>query len=209
MQGKLLQFLDSSEIRPVGSNTFRKVDVRVVCATKGSLPDLVRQGALLEDLYYRLNDFPMTIPPLRARRGDIRPLVDYYLARFTTELGKRIPAISRPAMDALEAYAWPGNVRELEKSIKRAVILADDRQAISLRHLTDEIRATAVASLEEEADDDGLNLRAHIAHLEARLIQNCLRRTAGNKSEAARRLGISYPSLLQKIKLYGPPADPS
>src|SRR5262249_46360181 len=74
MQGKLLQFLDSSEVRPVGSNVFRKVDVRVIVATKGNLKDLVAQGVFLEDLYYRLNDFPITIPPLRSRRGDIRPL---------------------------------------------------------------------------------------------------------------------------------------
>jgi transcriptional regulator with GAF, ATPase, and Fis domain/tetratricopeptide (TPR) repeat protein len=201
MQGKLLQFLDSSEIRPVGSNVFKKVDVRVVCATKGTLRDLVQQGLLLEDLYYRLNDFPMTIPPLRARRGDIRLLVDHYLTRFTAELGKRIPALSRQAMDALESYAWPGNVRELEKAIKRAVILADDRQPITLRHLPDEIRALDPECVEEAADD-ALNLRAHVALLEARLIRTCLRRTAGNKSEAARLLGISYPNLLQKIKLY-------
>jgi transcriptional regulator with PAS, ATPase and Fis domain len=106
----------------------------------------------------------------------------------------------------LEAYAWPGNVRELEKSIKRAVILADDRQPITLRQLPDEIRAMDPECVEEVADD-ALRLRTHVAHLEARLIRTCLRRTAGNKSEAARLLGISYPSLLQKIKLYGAGAD--
>jgi len=206
MQGKLLQFLDSSEIRPVGSNVFKKVDVRVICATKSSLRDLVQEGRLLEDLYYRLNDFPMTIPPLRERRGDVRLLVNHYLARFTAELRKHIPSLSRQAMDALEAYAWPGNVRELEKSIKRAVILADDRQPITVRHLPEEIRALDPECVEEAADD-ALRLRTHVAHLEARLIRTCLRRTAGNKSEAARLLGISYPSLLQKIKLYGVAGD--
>jgi two-component system response regulator AtoC len=162
----------------------------------------VQQGLFLEDLYYRLNDFPMTIPPLRARRGDIRPLIEHYLTRTTAELGKRIPALSRQAMDVLEAYAWPGNVRELEKAIKRAVILGDDGQPITLRHLPDEIRAVDPDCV-EEASDDALRLRTHVAQLEARLIRTCLRRTAGNKSEAARLLGISYPSLLQKIKLYG------
>jgi two-component system response regulator AtoC len=207
MQGKLLQFLDSSEVRPVGSNAFRKVDVRVIVATKGNLKELVSQGLFLEDLYYRLNDFPINIPPLRARRGDVRPLVDHYLRVYADEMHKQISGVSRQAMQLLESYAWPGNVRELEKSLKRAVILSDDRQPITARHLPDDLK-TASGFVDEEADGfQSMTLRQHVAHLEANLIQACLRRTAGNKSEAARMLGISYPSLLQKIKLYGAVAE--
>jgi transcriptional regulator with GAF, ATPase, and Fis domain/tetratricopeptide (TPR) repeat protein len=207
MQGKLLQFLDSSEVRPVGSNVFRKVDVRVIVATKGNIKELVSQGLFLEDLYYRLNDFPITIPPLRSRRGDVKPLVEHYLHRYRSEMQKTIPGVSRQAMQLLEAYAWPGNVRELEKCIKRAVILADDRQPITVRHLPDELKALS-DGVDEAADPAGLTLREHVAQLESHLIQVCLRRSDGNKSEAARMLGISYPSLLQKIKLYGSVAEP-
>jgi transcriptional regulator with PAS, ATPase and Fis domain len=203
MQGKLLQFLDSSEVRPVGANAFKKVDVRVLCASKSNLRDASAQGTFLEDLYYRLNDFPITIPPLRDRRGDIKLLVDFYLRRFAEEMKKQLPGLSRQAMQILHAYAWPGNVRELEKCIKRAVILADEHQPITVRHLPDDVKSPERRALESCLMQEGLTLREHVAQVEAQVIQACLRRAAGNKSEAARMLGISYPSLLQKIKLYG------
>lgn len=205
MQGKLLQFLDSSEVRPVGSNIFRKVDVRVICASKNNLRDLVAQGVLLEDLYYRLNDFPLAIPPLRDRPGDIPILAEHYLARFASEMRKPIAGFSRQTLQVLQAYAWPGNVRELEKCVKRAVILADEHEPIAVRHLADELRALASCTQEvvESVPVQGLTLRQHVSHIEAKVIRETLRRASGNKSEAARLLGISYPSLLQKIKLYG------
>jgi len=201
MQGKLLQFLDSSEVRPVGSNEFRRVDVRVICASKSNLRDLVATGRLLEDLYYRLNDFPITLPPLRERRGDIRLLMAHALSRAATELGRRRPVLSRAATLALEAHSWPGNVRELEKCIKRAVILADEGRPITLRHLPDELQAA------EPGSDDGdseamIPLRESVAQTEARVIRAALLRSGGNKSEAARLLGVSYPCLLQKIRTY-------
>jgi transcriptional regulator with GAF, ATPase, and Fis domain/Flp pilus assembly protein TadD len=209
MQGKLLQFLDSSEVRPVGSNTFKKVDVRVICASKSNLRDASAQGSFLEDLYYRLNDFPLAIPPLRDRRGDIKLLVDFYLRRYAVEMKKQIPGLSRQAMQILQGYSWPGNVRELEKCIKRAVILADDRQPITVRHLPDDVKSPERRALETCMMQEGLTLREHVAQVEAQIIHTCLRRAAGNKSEAARMLGISYPSLLQKIKLYGTSTGPA
>jgi transcriptional regulator with GAF, ATPase, and Fis domain len=208
MQGKLLQFLDSMEVRPVGANVFKKVDVRVLCASKGNLRELVEQGLFLEDLYYRLNDFPIGIPPLRARRGDIRLLAEQYLVRFAAEMHKPIPGFSRQAMQILEGYAWPGNVRELEKCVKRAVILADDRQPITVRHLPDEVKSPGSRAVENSVTQEGLTLREHVSQVESQVIRSALRRSAGNKSEAARMLGISYPSLLQKIKLYGAAGQP-
>ena len=203
MQGKLLQFLDSSELRPVGSNAFRKVDVRVICASKSNLRELVARGQFLEDLYYRLNDFPLTIPPLRQRHGDVKLLVDHYLRQFAAEMHKQIPGLSRQAMQLLQGYSWPGNVRELEKCIKRAVILADDRQPITVRHLPDEVKSPERRAVESTVFHEGLTLRQHLSEVEAVVIQACMRKAAGNKSEAARLLGISYPNLLQKLKLYG------
>ena len=204
MQGKLLQFLDSSEVRPVGSNEFRRVDVRVICASKADLMQLVEAGSFLEDLYYRLNDFPIAIPPLRTRAGDIRLLVDYYLERLSRELHKPIPGVSRAAMQRLGEHAWPGNVRELEKTIKRALILADEGQPISINHLPADLQKGGPVAAPDDSDVFvGLSLREQLAQVESRTIEACMRRTAGNKSEAARILGISYPSLLQKIKQYG------
>ncbi len=203
MQGKLLQFLDSSEVRPVGSNEFRKVDVRVICASKSDLRAAVEDGSFLEDLYYRLNDFPLAIPPLRQRQSDIRLLVDHYLRKYATEMQRRLPGFSRQALQIMQQYAWPGNVRELEKAVKRAVILAEEGRPITVRHLPDELKTPERRAQEMAAHFEGMSLREHLARVEADLIGASLRKTSGNKSEAARLLGISYPNLLQKIKLYG------
>jgi transcriptional regulator with GAF, ATPase, and Fis domain/tetratricopeptide (TPR) repeat protein len=202
MQGKLLQFLDSSQVRPVGSNEFRSVDVRVICASKIDLRKQVENGQFLEDLYYRLNDFPIAIPALRERGEDVRLLMEYCLRKHSAELDKKVTGFSRQAVQIMQQYNWPGNVRELEKCVKRAVILADDEGTITVRHLRDEVKVPerhARATLLR----DGLSLRDHLARVEAELIRDSMKKAAGNKSEAARMLGISYPNLLQKIKLYG------
>jgi len=203
MQGKLLQFLDSSEVRPVGSNEFRKVDVRVICASKSDLRQEVEQGNFLEDLYYRLNDFPVAIPPLRQRQGDIKLLVDHFLRKCLLELQRRLPGFSRQALQIMQQYSWPGNVRELEKCVKRAVILAEEGRPITVRHLPDELKSPERRGREAAAHFEGMPLREHLARVEADLIGASLRKAGGNKSEAARLLGISYPNLLQKIKHYG------
>jgi transcriptional regulator with PAS, ATPase and Fis domain len=199
MQGKLLQFLDNSTVRPVGSNEFRRVDVRVLCASKVDLKILVERGEFLEDLYYRLSDFPVHIPPLRERRGDVRLLVDHFLRQNIAELGKKPMSVSRRALQLLQAYDWPGNVRELSNCIKRAVVLVDSGQTISSRHLTDAVQA--VVTEESVQPRVGLGLRDQLAKLEARLIDAAMRQAEGNKSEAARLLHVSYPTLLQKLKL--------
>jgi len=191
------------EVRPVGSNLYKKVDVRVLCASKGNLRELVEQGQLLEDLYFRLNDFPLVIPPLRARRGDIRLLAEHYLRQLSTEMKRPIPGFTRQAMQVLETYSWPGNVRELEKCVKRAIILGEERQPIAARHLPDEVKSPENRAVESAVSEASMSLRERIALVEAQVIRSALRRAGGNKSEVARVLGISYPSLLQKIKLYG------
>ena len=207
MQGKLLQFLDTSEVRPVGSNEFRKVDVRVICASKSDLHREVEEGRLLEDLYYRLNDFPINIPPLRERTGDVKMLIEHNLQRASAELGKRVAGFSRQAIQVMQQYSWPGNVRELEKCVKRAVILADEGHAITVQHLPDDLKSTARHTPAFVPLGSGLSLREHLARVEAEVIGATLRKAAGNKSEAARILGISYPSLLQKIKHHAAQLD--
>ncbi len=200
MQGKLLQFLDTAKIRKVGSNDLEAVDVRVVCASKADLMTLCQEGRFLEDFFYRINDFPLTVPPLRRRKEDITLLFYHYLRKYSLELDRVIADVSDDAMERLLGYYWPGNVRELDKLVKRAIILADDGDVIGVQHLPPEVAHAAHRAGEAPAQTG--TLREQIANLERREILGALERCAWNKSRAAIELGISYPSLLSKIKRY-------
>jgi formate hydrogenlyase transcriptional activator len=123
-QVKLLRVLQEQEFEPVGSSRTQRVDVRVITATNRNLEALVRNGAFRDDLFYRLNVFPITVPPLRERRRDIPALVMFFLERYARRFGKRVESVSSETMDRLVRYAWPGNVRELQNLVERAVILA-------------------------------------------------------------------------------------
>jgi len=199
VQGKLLQFLDSKKIRPVGGNEMVSIDVRLIFASKVDLIKLCGEGKMLEDFYYRINDFPLTIPPLRERREDIELLARHYFDSIGEEMGKKLLGISDGAIRCLEEYAWPGNVRELEKIVKRAIILADDNTLIGPDSLAfdmeldgNETRGTGAKSLPDM-----------IRELEKRAISDTLARCSWNRSAAAREMGISYPTLLKKIRDYG------
>lgn len=202
MQGKLLQFLDTSKVRKVGSNELERVDVRVVCASKVNLLQLCHEGRFLEDLFYRINDFPLTVPPLRDRIEDVVLLMHHYLDKISREMGKEIDGPTEEFVAKLKAYRWPGNVRELEKVIKRAIILADDGDTLSVVHLPPEIlrdHEPEEAAVETEAL---LTLKERIERIEQVEILEALKRYEWNKSQAAIHLGISYPNLLSKIKRY-------
>lgn len=199
VQAKLLHVLDRREIRPVGSNRWRPVDVRVICATNTDLAAAIESGRFLEDLFYRLNDFAIHIPPLRDRREDVPVLVRHYLHLYGREAGRPAPPISRETLRILKDQDWRGNVRELAKVIRRLVVLAEDGEVIGPNLLPGEFleRAASARSL------GARSLRSEVRSLEARLIRRSLLETKGNKSEVARRLQMSYPSLLAKIKQYG------
>jgi transcriptional regulator with GAF, ATPase, and Fis domain len=199
MQGKLLQFLDSGRVRKVGSNDLMPVDVRVICASKSNLLKMVDDGRFLEDFFYRINDFPLTVPPLRERREDIPLLMHHYIVKLARELGKTIDGASPEFLEKLCEYHWPGNVRELEKVIKRAIILADDGDALELRHLAPEVLRTPEPA---ETASHEATLRERIEQIEQAMILEAMRRHSGNKSQVAMHLGISYPNLLSKIKRY-------
>lgn len=201
MQGKLLHFMDTKVVRPVGSNQEFRVDVRIVCASKCDLHQLAREGAFLEDLYYRLLDFPLVIPPLRERPDDIELLARHFVTRFSRELGGEVPAVDRRFMDGLLRHPWPGNIRELEKTLQRAIVLAAGSGALRLEHLPEEFRSGS--SRPGGARGPAAPLRDTLAEVECREIAAALQRTGGNKSQAARELGISYPNLLKKARLYG------
>ena len=203
MQAKLLHFLDDRQVRPVGGRKARAVDVRVVCATKRDLRRMVEQGDFLEDLYYRLMDFPIEVPPLRDRGGDVLLLADTFLRRTCEELGRPVPRMTRSAAQRLDAHRWPGNVRELEKAIRRALILAADDERLRDQHLPPEVRAAGDGVVDERERTSMRPLREQIAELERRAIQTALDESGWNRSEAARRLKVSYPTLLQKIRIFG------
>jgi DNA-binding NtrC family response regulator len=124
-QAKLLRALQEGEIEPVGASRPERVNVRVISATNRRLLGLAQSGEFREDLYYRLNVFPIYLPPLRERPEDIEPLAAHFIARFSAEAGKRVAGISNPALDLLRAYNWPGNVRQLENAVYRAIVLSD------------------------------------------------------------------------------------
>ncbi|MCH7548144.1 MAG: sigma 54-interacting transcriptional regulator [Candidatus Krumholzibacteriota bacterium] len=200
MQGKLLQFLDNNKVRRVGSNDYISVDVRLICASKVNLLEMVQDGRFLEDFFYRINDFPLVVPPLRERREDIPLLMNHYIEKLSRHMNKVIDGASDVFIEKLREYDWPGNVRELEKIIKRAIILADENDTLDVEHLAREVLEEKIPPPAPEEEE--LSLRDRISRLEHEQIRQALERHSGNKSRAAIHLGISYPNLLSKIKRY-------
>jgi two-component system response regulator AtoC len=198
LQVKLLRVLQEEEVRPLGESKPRQVDVRIIAATARALESEVASGGFREDLFYRLNVLRVEVPPLRDRREDIPLLVDHFLALTRDAIGKPVRGIDDDALARLVGYRWPGNVRELENVIERAVILARGDQ-IGLAELP-----SNVVHAESRADVAGgdLSLRRARHAAEAEVIRRALRETDGNRTHAARLLGISHRALLYKLKEY-------
>jgi len=199
VQAKLLHVLDRSEIRPVGSTRSRKVSARVICATGVDLRERIKAGRFLEDLYYRLNDITVRVPALRERREDIPILVQHFLALYSRQMEKAVAGLDPDVMRVFLEYPWRGNVRELEKTLKRMVVLAEDGESLGLALLPSEIRETPAPS-DTVVKTNGRSLRTNISELEKKMIAEALDRTRWNKARAARDLGLSYPTLLAKIR---------
>jgi two-component system response regulator HupR/HoxA len=191
MQLRLLRVLQEGEIRRVGASASRKVDVRVIAATNVDLEAEVAAGHFRKDLYYRLNVFPLRLPPLRDRAEDISALAEHFLHVFRGRARRAIPTISTEALRCLRAYPFPGNVRELENEIERAVALADDGRPIGLDHLSERIRNRPVAGPQ--------TLNEAVEHLKRRMIEDALRE-CGSKTRAAERLGLTRQSLQQMLR---------
>lgn len=190
MQVKLLRVLQDKHVYMIGAKTPRKVNVRVITATNKNLKLLMDQGSFREDLYYRLNVLPMSLPPLRERRGDIAELTMHFLNKFSIESGQPMPKIDAQVIDTFESYLWPGNVRELENLIYRLVVLHDG-DSVSAADLPDYMKFSLSTSQ---------GLFRSLADVEADHIQNVLAAVAGNKSKAARILGIDRKTLQNKLK---------
>ncbi len=201
LQVKLLRVLQEEEVRPVGESKSRTVDVRVIAATARDLAEEIAAGRFREDLFYRLDVLRVKVPALRERREDIPLLVDHFLAQCRASLGKAVRGIADDALARLVAYDWPGNVRELENLIERAVILADGDR-ITLRELPDNVASPAGAKPPAAATGD-FSLSAARRRFEAQWIRDALEATHGNRTHAARLLGISHRALLYKLKEYG------
>ncbi|KQR61314.1 sigma-54 dependent transcriptional regulator [Brevundimonas sp. Leaf168] len=223
MQVKLLRALQEGEIDPVGGKRPVKIDVRIVSATNRDPAQQVKDGAFREDLFYRLNVFPIEAPSLRDRREDIAPLVDHFIARFNAEEGKRIAGCAPETLALLQGFDWPGNVRQLENAVFRAIVLADapflqphDFPAISgvAAPLPDAqpLKAATAAGAQTDAAaqvDQPIRIldeRGHLRTLEdieRDLIQHAIEVYAGHMSEIARRLGIGRSTLYRKVREQG------
>lgn len=196
MQVRLLRVLQEQEIRPVGTNVGRKVDVRVVAATHRDLAQLVRDGGFREDLYFRLNVLPIVVPPLRARRDDIPELVAYFADRYGEKLGRGTPRVSAEAMRKLHAYPWPGNVRELRNVVERSLTLAKDQGVIE----ADDVRFDAPAAGGEQALFARLPRLLSLEELEEHYLDYVLECTQGNQAKAAEILKVGKNTVWRRLR---------
>jgi two-component system NtrC family response regulator len=192
---KLLRFLQERVIERVGGRQEIPIDVRIVCATNQNLKDLTAQGKFREDLYYRLAEIVLEVPPLRARKGDAALLAHGFVHRFGSEQKRGSMTLRPDAVAAIESYAWPGNVRELENVIRRAVIMADG-QGISAADI-------GIAPEGQDPEVMQLNLRQVREEAEKDAVLRALGRVNGNLSKAADLLGVSRPTLYELINRFG------
>jgi len=194
LQAKLLRFLQERVIERVGGREEIPVDVRIICATHQNLSRLIEEGRFREDLFYRISEITIEIPPLKEREGDIAVLARAFLDRFNAELGRSIKGFEPKALEAMERHDWPGNVRELESRIKRAAILADGRQI-----------GAADLGLVEKPGEEGLpmNLKQVREEAERNAIRRALAHSGNNITEAAKVLGVTRPTLYNLLEKYG------
>jgi len=197
-QAKLLRVIQERQIQPLGSNAMIKVNVRIITATNRDLDQDVASGTFRSDLYYRLNVFPIYMPPLRERGGDIMLLADYFVDKYARQFKKTVKRISTPAIDMLLAYHWPGNVRELENCIERAVLIAGG-DTIDGIHLPPSLQMKTSG---QEKKQHG-KLESLVNTYERSLIIDAMKDAKGNQSQAARLLGTTKRIIQYKVEKYG------
>lgn len=205
LQQRLLRVIQEGEFQPVGSNETIKVNVRILSATNKDLLHLVQQGKFREDLYYRINVFPIRVPPLRDRRDDILLLANYFLNKYMIQAGIEINGFSDDALKFLLSNKYPGNVRELENMIQRAVILAGNEQTLSLNHLQtdwDEGKSIVNTIPDFQSDIQSSSLPKLVEEFEKKYILQSLESNKGNISKTANKLGLSRTGLYKKLKRY-------
>jgi two-component system NtrC family response regulator len=191
LQAKLLRFLQERTVERIGGRTEIPVDVRVVCATNKNLQNEMSAGNFRDDLYYRISEITINIPPLRERGAGRIVLAHHLLTKFAMQQGRHLKGFSQDGQDAIEFYAWPGNVREMENKIKAAVIMAEGK-----------FLTAADLGIAVEGPPPTLNLRAVRQRAESQAIRDALLRTSGNVSRAAEILGITRPTLYDLLQKY-------
>ena len=200
MQAKLLRALQEREIMRVGGTRPIKVDVRVIAATNRDLEAMVKEGRFREDLYYRLNIIPIVIPPLRNRRDDIPPLVDFFVAKHSASSHRKITGLTAGARNLIMSYSWPGNVRQLESAIERAILLCEGSE-IEVEDLPVEIRqeGTSAAAFNFKLPPEGISFD----EVERSLITQAMEQTNWNITRAAKLLGLSFRTLQYRLEKFG------
>ncbi|TVQ14340.1 MAG: sigma-54-dependent Fis family transcriptional regulator [Bacteroidetes bacterium] len=201
VQVKLLRAIQERKIRKIGSNKDISVDVRLITATNEDLRESVRRGAFREDLYHRLNEFSVHVPPLRERKEDITVFINFFLEKANQELDKKIEIIPGNIMDSFWAYPWPGNIREVKNVVRRAVLLSKGNE-LSVMSLPEEI-PLYMNRKEKITESLGNDLKSQTEKTEKELIIATLQKAKFNKSRAAKILNIDRKTLYNKIKLYG------
>jgi len=206
LQSKLLRVLQEGEFEPVGSSQTRKVDVRVLAATNRDIESAARAGKFREDLYYRLNVFPIQVPPLRERRGDVGPLAGAFARKFAQRLGRSIEPLSDDCVRRLESYRWPGNVRELQNIVERAVITSRDGRLNLDRALPESVNAVAAAVANDSSTVQRVRTAKELEELERNNIIAALESTewkVAGENGAAQLLGVKPTTLSSRMKALG------
>ena len=207
LQAKLLRFLEEKAFRRVGGTVDIVVDVRIIAATNKDLRNLVAKNQFREDLFYRLNIFPITLPPLRDRPQDVPILANHFVEQFKAEFHKQMTGIDPAAMAVMQAYAWPGNIREMRNLIERAVLLTGGGR-LTIDSLPAELLTPAIiATGEPESDPEPLIVLGpkgvNLALLEQRLVEKALEHAGGNQSQAAQLLGLSRDQFRYRLRKFG------
>ena len=205
-QVSLLRFLQEGEVKPLGSDKTQTCDVRVLAASNRPLKTLVASGEFRQDLYFRLRGFEFEVPPLRERPEDIPALAEFFTAKHSASVGRKILGISAKALEKLEAYEFPGNIRELENEVRRMLALAKDGEYLTTQHMSAGILEASVRRPVQSASQflpEGDTLKDRVESLERHLVREALARYRWNQSRVAEELGLSRVGLANKIKRYG------
>jgi DNA-binding NtrC family response regulator len=202
LQAKLLRALQERTVERVGDSRSVAVDIRIIAASNLDLKALIKEGKFREDLFYRLNVVPITLPPLRTRRDDIPILAQHFVRQSCQTNGLARRTIGQGAMRALMKYSWPGNVREFENAVEHAVAMSGTSTEITVDMLPVELREPAQIGMRSEITipDEGINFTSVVSQLERDLIMRCLEKTGGNKRQAARLLQLSRTTLIDKLQ---------
>ena len=200
MQTKLLRVLQENMVRPVGGSEYKQLDFRLISSTNRDLHEEVKKGKFRDDLFYRIQVFPIIIPPLRDRKEDIPILAAHFLKEFALKLKRPQAHLTPVALEILANYDWPGNVRELKNEIERALTLAGSCNEIKKKYLSERIRKSAGYDIIDEKSP--ASLKEATERLERKMVMDAVRLSNGNRSMAARMLGLTRQGLLNKIKRY-------